>query len=392
MTPAARVQAAVEILDLVLAAVRDNGAAADTLVGQYFRARRYAGSKDRAAVRALVFAALRCPAVEAPSCTGRQAMIALAQTEQPELISHFGAGGHGPEALTEAELIALPALPRRAEQIAAYSDTLMRAPLDIRVDGGQVSRCSVMAQLQGLGIDCAPTPFSPLGLRCAADSAIEKTDLFQSGAIDVQDEGSQLITLLTNAKPGMTVVDYCAGAGGKTLGLAAMMGGKGRLIAHDVDGARLERLLPRAVRAGHDGWIELRTDPLDALRGGADVVLVDAPCSGSGTWRRNPEARLRPLGDRIAHLVQLQHTLICRGADLLRPGGLLVYAVCSIFAEEGAAHLPNLPAGLQLLDWRALWPEGQPRPESGAKDEKCLKLTPLMHGCDGFFIVCLQKA
>jgi 16S rRNA (cytosine967-C5)-methyltransferase len=402
VTPAARVQAAIEILDLVLGSARSNGAAADTLVGQYFRARRYAGSKDRAAVRALVFAVLRAPAVESAQCTGRIAFIAWAGDAQPDLLDHFGAGGHAPEALVPDERTAEPLPPRSTEQLTAYGEALERAPLDIRIERGQISRTAAQAALQNAGIPCHPTPFSEVGLRCSADSAVEKTDLYQAGAIDVQDEGSQLITLLTNAQPGMTVIDYCAGAGGKTLALAEMMdkggmdkhgmGERGRLIAHDIDGARLDRLTPRAVRAGYDGWIELRTDPLADLTGMADVVLVDAPCTGSGTWRRNPEARLRPLGDRLAYLVRLQRTLIEDAADLLKPGGLLVYAVCSIYPAEGEAHLATLPASLQVLDWRGLWPEGQPQPESGSIHEKCLKLTPLMHGCDGFFIVCLQKA
>jgi 16S rRNA (cytosine967-C5)-methyltransferase len=394
MTPAARLQAAIELLDEIIASARDEGSAADTLVSQYFRKRRYAGSKDRAAVRTQVFDVLRSDAIETNDVSGRSAVIHWAKTLHPELLGCFGVGGHGPAELSEAEISSTPHPASKISDMrcAAYGSQLTRAALDIRVDVRHISRADAMAHLTRSGIECAPTPFALYGLRCVTDSAIEETELFQSGLIHVQDEGSQIVAQLAGAQPGDIVIDLCAGAGGKTLALAAAMDRRGRLIAHDIDGARLARLRPRAIKSGFEDWIEYRIDPLSDLAAQADVVLVDAPCTGSGTWRRNPEARLRPLADRLKRLVNIQKQLIETAANLIKSKGRILYAVCSIFPEEGEAHLSDLPPGVQVVDWESLWPKKHARPDSVSNAENCLKLTPFAHGCDGFFIVCLQKA
>jgi 16S rRNA (cytosine967-C5)-methyltransferase len=394
MTPAARLQAAIELLDEIIASARNEGSAADTLISQYFRKRRYAGSKDRAAVRAYVFDVLRSDAIEGDDVSGRSAVMQCAKAHHPEWLSCFGAGGHGPDSLTDAEISSMPGVVPTISDVrfSAYGPQLVRAPLDIRVDTRHVSRADVMSQLVRVGIECVPTPFALHGLRCATDSAIEATELFQSGLIHVQDEGSQLIAQLALAQPGDVVIDLCAGAGGKTLALAAAMDGRGRLIAHDIDSARLARLAPRAKKSGFDDWIEYHTDQLSDFKAQADVVLVDAPCTGSGTWRRNPEARLRPHADRLKRLVSIQKQLIEQAADLVKPKGRILYAVCSILSEEGEAHLADLPVGLHVVDWQTLWPQTHTKPVSVSKAENCLKLTSFAHGCDGFFIVCLQKA
>ncbi len=391
MTPAARLQAAIELLDTVLLEARTDGLPADVLVKQYFRDRRYAGSKDRAAVRELLFAMLRTRAVDPPGISARQAAVCWATLQAPDQLAHFGSAGHAPAAITDTEQLDCQPMPE-PPFVAAYGDSLLRAPLDLRVDIHQIARHQAQAALLKAGIACAPTPFAVTGLRCAADAPVDHTALYQDGLIDVQDEGSQLVVALANPQPGETVIDLCAGAGGKTLALAAAMRGTGILIAHDRDRTRLDRLTPRAVRAGCDRWIVQRTDPLADLHGTADLVVIDAPCTGSGTWRRNPEARLRPRTARLAHLVPVQRKLLAQAAQLLRAGGRIVYAVCSIYPEEGEDHMATLPAGLVVEPWAQAWPAAAPGLATASTNPACLKLTPKIHQCDGFFIVCLRKA
>jgi 16S rRNA (cytosine967-C5)-methyltransferase len=202
----------------------------------------------------------------------------------------------------------------------------------------------------------------------------------------VQDAGSQIVASAARAEPGITVVDLCAGAGGKTLALAAAMRNAGRIVAADTDRARLSRLQPRAQRAGATIAETMLLDPgheltaLNGLRGAADVVLIDAPCSGTGTWRRNPEARWRLTPARLARLAETQERLLDIGAELVRPGGALVHIVCSLLDEEGAAQIDAFLA--RHPGWKAdplALPAGRPR---GAG----FRLTPAHDGTDGFFV------
>ena len=207
--------------------------------------------------------------------------------------------------------------------------------------------------------------------------------------MEVQDEGSQLVALACRAAPGLTVVDLCAGAGGKTLALAAEMRGEGRLIASDTNRDRLSRLAPRVERAGA-GNIEMRL--LDPGREAqalvdvkADIVLVDAPCSGSGTWRRNPEARWRLTPARLAKLVETQRKVLNLGSTLLRPGGVLVYAVCSLIDEEGAGQIDA------FLSTRSGWTPESALDGVGDAAGAGTRLTPARHGTDGFFVARLRS-
>ena len=390
MTPPARVAAAIECLDLVIAAAHGGGAAADTVVQRYFATRRYAGGGDRRAVRELVFACIRSLGEVPPS--GRAALVGHARAHDPALLALFGAGAHAPAALAPGEPEAVPGLipdwlhvelapgVDTAPELAAL---LARAPLDLRVNTLKADREDVMAELPGT----APGPLSPWCLR-AAPFAAEATDGFRGGRVEVQDEGSQLVALACAARPGMTVIDLCAGAGGKTLALAAAMANNGRLIACDTDRARLRQLAPRAERAR--AIVETRLlDPghedeaLADVMGTADVVLVDAPCSGSGTWRRNPEARWRLTPERLDRLAQTQAALLDRAARLARPGGRMIYAVCSVLTREGLAQAdtftsraPVTPAALGTA------------PDPAA----CVQLlTPHRHGCDGFTVAAWSK-
>lgn len=344
MTPAARVAAAIELLDSIIASARDGGAAADTLAQRYFKERRYAGSGDRRAIRELVWEAIRRFG-ERPAA-GRDAMIALADAD-PALAALFDGSAHGPSPIYPRETRAsggplplwlIPFLDARVASDAAELVALLtRAPVDIRINRDR---------MEGLELpDGEPLPPPLDGLRLPSDTAVVDTTAWRAGAIEVQDAGSQWIALACAVQPGMTVVDLCAGAGGKTLALAATMKGEGRLIACDTARARLQNLPQRAGRAGA-GWIETRL--LDAgkekaqladLAGKADVVLVDAPCSGSGTWRRNPEARWRLTPDRLEKLRGLQQHVLDLAAPLVAARGALVYATCSIIREEGEGQM-----------------------------------------------------
>jgi len=380
MTPQARVQAAIDILDEVIAAARDAGAAADVIVQRYFRMRRYAGSKDRRTVRDLVYAAIR-RAGERPE-TGRAAMIGLADGD-PALAALFDGSTHGPAPIEAGE-------PRAgATEVPSWLDDrlgglglLTRAPLDLRINRLKTGPIAIEG--------ARPTPYAPDGLRLPDAIPIEHLPEYEAGLVEVQDEGSQLVTQACGAAPGMTVVDLCAGAGGKTLGLAAAMANAGRIVACDADRQRLSRLMPRAGRAGVaivetrllDGGRESLA--LEDLAGGADLVVVDAPCSGTGTWRRNPEARWRLTPERLARVAALQARLLDVAAGLVKPGGILVHIVCSLLDEEGAGQAEAFLA--RHPGWQSdpvALPAGSPRGPG-------LRLTPADDGTDGFFVARLK--
>ena len=391
MTPQARVQAAIEVLDLVIAAARENGPPADRIISDWFRPRRFAGSGDRRAVRELAYAAIRgCG--EIPE-SGRAALLLLASRD-PALAGLFDGSRHAPEPIDPAEPMAEPGTAPRwlAEALSASgvgaADAAMlldRAPLDIRVNTLKADRATLDLPVRGELL------LAPQGLRLPHGTNVESWDAYQAGQIEVQDGGSQLTCLAVAAQPGETVIDLCAGAGGKTLALAAAMDGRGRLIASDTDRTRLSRLAPRAERAGA-GLIETRLlnpnrelDALADLAGQADAVLVDAPCSGTGTWRRNPEARWRLTPQEVARYAAIQSRLLDLAAGLVRPGGRLVFVTCSLLDAEGADQIDAFLA--RQAGWRAEAPgigAGTPR---GAG----LRLSPWHDGTDGFFVARLLK-
>ena len=391
MTPSARVQAAIELLDLVIDGARTGGAAADTLIARYFKERRYAGSKDRRAVRELVYRAIR-RAGDLPA-SGRAAMLGLAG-DDPTLAELFDGSPHGPAPIADGEEAApadlLPAWIRpRLDPLIGEQEwrtLLERAPLDLRVNRLRGTPEQALEQLP----EAQPTPLAPLGLRMPEGFRVEETEAWRSGLVEIQDEGSQLLALACAAKPGETVLDLCAGAGGKTLALAADMANQGRILASDADRGRLSRLRPRLERAGVANVEPRLLDPgheaeqLADLAGTFDLVLVDAPCSGSGTWRRNPETRWRLTPKRLAQLVALQAHLLDVAAGLLKPGGRLVYAVCSLLAEEGREQSTALSVRSSL----------EPQPLSltaGRPAGTGRLLSPAVDGTDGFFVACWSR-
>ena len=391
MTPAARVQAAIELLDAIILAARDDGPAADTLIARYFKDRRYAGSKDRRAVRDLVYRAIRRHGEPPPG--GRAAIVSLADADA-DLAALFDGSHHGPAPIAPEEPRAEAALLPRwvGPELAGLVDAdeqaalLDRAPLHVRAQ--PESRAALLACWP----DAAPIPGTRHGFALPAGTDVEGSALWRDGAVEIQDGGSQIIAQACGAGPGMTVLDLCAGAGGKTLALAADMAGTGRLIAADVARDRLGRLLPRAQRAGLSGLVETllldpprEADALAPLADACDVVLIDAPCSGSGTWRRNPEARWRLDPARLERVAALQARLLALAAPLVKPGGRLVYAVCSLLEREGRAQIQQFVRSDPL--WRTVRPETAGR----AWGEGTL-LTPRHDGTDGFYFAALEKA
>jgi 16S rRNA (cytosine967-C5)-methyltransferase len=390
MTPAARLQAAIEILDEVIASARHDGPPADSIVTRYFKQRRYAGSKDRRAVRELVFQAIRRSA-EMPE-NGRVAALGLAQ-EKPELLDLFGEV-RGPEALVDGEQGAESGIvpkwlaPELSPLVSAAEcpALLERASLDLRTNVSRTSRDALLNDVDG----AMPTPLSPWGIRLPPDSRVDDHPAFREGHFEVQDEGSQLIALACEPGDGERILDLCAGAGGKSLALAAAAP-HATILATDTNRGRLSKLGPRAARAGASIETRLLNPPheLDELadwREAADLVLVDAPCSGSGTWRRNPEGRWRLTPERLDRVVALQQRLLDIAAELVKPGGHLVYAVCSLLSREGAGQIDR------FLQDRSSWISEETPISAGRPDGAGRLLTPGHDRTDGFFVARLRRS
>ena len=392
MTPAARVQGAIDLLDAILIAAKTGGASADRVASEWFKARRYAGGGDRRAIRELTWRAIR--SCGEPPNSGRAAMLLVAKSDD-QLATLFDGSTHAPGPVADGEDIAksgiapawligaLKASGIPGEEFAALLD---RAPLDIRANRLKIAR-EALAEL-------LPVPSehitAPDGLRFPAGTPAETWPQFAEGLFEVQDGGSQLACAALRVQPGEAVVDLCAGAGGKTLALAAALDNRGTLLASDTDRTRLQRLPPRAERAG--AIVETRLlDPgkeLDILsdwRERADAVLVDAPCSGTGTWRRNPETRWRLQPADIKRHAALQTRLLDLAAALVKPGGRIGYVVCSLLDAEGADQAAAFLA--RHPDWRA----ADVNPGAGRPRGIGIRLTPFHDGTDGFFFTVLQR-
>lgn len=291
----------------------------------------------------------------------------------------------------------LPALQARfgAALVPEMAASLEPATLDLRVNLLAGTREEAQAALAAEQLDVSPTPLSPWGLRIDGRRAVTSGPAFQSGLVEIQDEGSQLVAALVGAGPDMRVVDYCAGAGGKTLAMAMMMGNRGHLVACDVSAPRLEGAVRRLRRAGvhnverhllaaGDKWAKRRAE-------GFDRVLVDAPCTGTGTWRRNPDARMRLQPRDLDELLPKQAAILDQSARLVRPGGRLIYATCSLLQAENELQverfLQRSPA-FRLRPVAEAWPLPTPPPSP----DPYLSLTPLRHHTDGFFGAVLERA
>jgi 16S rRNA (cytosine967-C5)-methyltransferase len=424
VTPGARTAAVIALLD----EIARGRAPADQILADYARHRRYIGAKDRRAIADALYAVMRrVVAIDcrlgdvAPTSRLRAARHLVDQGVPPDTI--FTGEGYAPPPLTAGEHAALAAtagpLPDWAEanlpqwlvpafarrfgdgwpaQAAALN---LAAPVDLRVNRLNATREQVQAALAAAGIVATATPYSPDGLRLEARFVPGSLAPVADGWVEPQDEASQLVARAMDARPGMTVIDLCAGAGGKTLALAAAMENRGRLVACDLDPRRLARMVPRAERAGAANIDQIVVNAAETatgllgLAGTADRVLVDAPCSGTGTWRRQPDARLRLTAGQVSDLIALQDRLIARSAVLTNPGGLVVYAVCSVLLEEGpervaaaAAADPRLavvpaPELAEMGGFPAL-------PAACLTDPRGILLTPHDSGTDGFFVAALR--
>ncbi len=434
MTPAARLQGVIDLLTEIDATPRP----ADAVVSAFFRARRYIGSKDRVAVAEMVYAILRRHARlswwlerEGVEPTPRARVIAnaiLAEgMDKALLVRLFDGAKFAPAPLDpdeqrlaralETHTLEHPQMPERAlaecpewaegPLRAALGDRFLpemralleAAPLDLRVNPVKADRAKAAATLARARVTAEPTRWSPWGLRVQGRPPLAQVDAFKEGMVEIQDEGSQLVAFAASPKPGMQVVDFCAGAGGKTLALAAMMNNKGRVVACDVLEGRLKRAAERFRRAGlhniephpiasaRDPWVKRHKRKFDR-------VLVDAPCSGTGTWRRNPDSRWRPLGPGLSELVPLQAEILDSAARLTKPGGRLVYATCSMLPEENeeqiARFLETHP-DFAVKPIAEVWAEeGLGEPPGGGGPY--LRLTPARHDTDGFFAAVMTRA
>lgn len=390
MTPSARVQAAIELLDEIIDAAKTKGAPADRLIANYFKQRRYAGSKDRRAVRELVYSAIRaCGPVPG---NGRAAMLRLAEID-PSILLLFDGSNHGPEPVRDNEMAAAggiapewltDALAASGVSTEAMEALLDRASLDVRVNTLKTDRGRIDLPQAGEILT------APHALRFPTGTLVEQWPQYRDGQIEVQDHGSQLICEAIHVAQGDTVIDLCAGAGGKTLALAARLSNEGTLVACDTDKRRLGNLAPRAQRAGAYIDHTVLLDPnreLEALTqwvGQANVVLVDAPCSGAGTWRRNPEARWRIDHGELDRLTKLQDQVLDIAAQLVHPTGHIVFVTCSLLDAEGADRIEAFLT--RHGGWEAP-PIGLP---AGSKRGKGMRLDPYHEGTDGFFVAMLR--
>ena len=286
------------------------------------------------------------------------------------------------------------------EDFAALAASLNEpAAVDVRVNALKARREEAQAALQEAGIPSTPTPYSPWGLRLEGKPALNRVAAFAGGAIEVQDEGSQLLALLTEAKRGEMIVDFCAGAGGKTLALGAMMRNTGRLYAFDVSAHRLDALKPRLARSGLSnvypaGIAHERDERVKRLSGKIDRVLVDAPCSGLGTLRRNPDLKWRQTPAAIKELVAKQTAILDSAARLVKSGGRLVYATCSILQAENEGVVATFLAAhpeYEALDVAEILTRQKVEAAADLVSGGCLRLWPNRHGTDGFFAAAFQR-
>ena len=392
---------------------------ADAVVSRYFREHRQLGHADRAFVAETVFAVLRRGRSLEARCAGKlsdrnRLLVALAVTRgwsQRELAPVLKTSEEewlaGAKAMAESELppavrCDLPDwLHARLETQFGTEETLalaaalnQPAPLDLRVNTLKASREDVLARLTVDGIAAQPGGLSPLAVRLRDKPALAKHPLFLEGAFEVQDEGSQLLGLLLEPKRGEMVVDFCAGAGGKTLLLGALMRNTGRLYAFDVSDKRLVKLKPRLARSGlsnvHPARIEHERDQkIKRLAGKADRVLVDAPCSGLGTLRRNPDLKWRQSAESVAELTAKQASILDAAAKLVRPGGRVVYATCSLLREENDAIVDAFLASHPDF---VLTPASSVLARAGIElAGDTLRLLPHLHHTDGFFAAVLDR-
>jgi 16S rRNA (cytosine967-C5)-methyltransferase len=437
MTPGARIQAAIELVDQIHHAwMSQTRIPADKMLQSYFTSHRYIGSKDRGQVSELVYWVLRHKAALEwwlDRCNQRVhgrtyvlAAVVLRKEYNPtSILSIVKDSQYSPPPLNEEELamadtlmrhdIEHPEMPMPSrlnypewmdslleESFGTEKEAAMRAmneqaSTDLRVNTLKTNREALIGKLNSEGFECEATTLSPVGVRLKKRGPIFTSETFKRGWFEVQDEGSQMVALLVDAQPGHRVIDFCAGAGGKTLAMAAQMKNKGRILAFDTSEKRLAQITPRIRRAGadniqthiisseHDAYIKRHKQT-------ADRVLVDAPCSGSGTWRRNPDLKWRFSRKDLDEVLAVQQSILQSALRLVKPGGLLVYATCSVLKEENEKQIEQVLKtvnNFKVVCAEKMWDKNPVSDEPGPVSY--LSLTPHEDGVDGFFAAVLQR-
>ncbi|WP_025898530.1 RsmB/NOP family class I SAM-dependent RNA methyltransferase [Sneathiella glossodoripedis] len=432
MTPSARLSAVVELLDISF----NSTGRAEQSVGSYFRARRYAGSKDRRWITEQFFQILRrlgeldflLEELDLAVNSRNRAILSLMVFNAlplAEIIAGYFTGTHALQEPDDADiakftgyssldfnrehLLARKNFPQwmltRLERVydskltsivKAYAD---RAPVTLRVNPLKADRDSVLEKLAKQDIPSQPTDISPLGIRLQKPQNLSANALYKEGYLEIQDEAAQISALLAGAKPDSKVIDYCAGGGGKSLVLAASMENRGKLYAFDINSRRMKDIAERCQRAGIDivEQYVLSEDKqnqasIEKLLGAADLVYVDAPCTGSGTWRRQPEQKWILTEEQFSDYVTLQRTILADASHYVKVGGQLVYATCSIFAEENAEQIDlflSEHSNFERTDVSMVWQGAglQQYPIEGPD----LQITPDQFGADGFYSAILRR-
>lgn len=434
MTPSARIQAIIDVFEEVDAANQPM----DNVIGDYMRGRRYIGSKDRAYIMSFIYDMARAHAkvvwwvkhLEMKNDARNRVLVGLTIFNGYELNkveTLFDGDRYGAPQMAEKERKFVAKMvgkdiihkdmtedvvcecPPEHEQVlreafgedfkAEMMAMLQPANLDLRVNVNLKDREEVIEVLAKDDVDVVKTLHSSWGLRTKHKVHITQTKAFKKGWIDIQDQGSQLVAYVCDAKPGMQVLDYCAGGGGKTLALAAGMQVKGRLVAMDIDERRLKKAKPRIKRAHVSDIVELRAMSdeknrkwLRRQKQKFDVTLLDVPCSGTGTWRRNPDLRWGNFGPSMDELLELQVQILDRVAHTVKPGGRLVYATCSILPQENehqvTAFLERHPE-YKLCPLKDAWPDDEET--TCPSDTDMMRLTPYRNATDGFFAAVLVR-
>lgn len=428
MTPGARLQATIELL----ATMEESKAPSDGVVRHYFRTRRFIGSKDRRAIGDRVWRVVRHRArigwqLDEDKATPRLRVLADGlineNLDMADLSALCSGETYAPEPITDEEQARLTSAAARdvteapthvvtecpdwlwpyftdlygdqtETEISALSE---EAPVDLRVNTIKGDRDSARAALAGEDLAAEDTPYSPVGLRLTGRTTLGNSKVFSEGLVEVQDEGSQIAALMTEAFAEHEVLDLCAGAGGKTLALAGAMGGSGRIVAADSHAGRLNKAKPRLKRAGVYSVTTRVLDPdntnwLHKRRKSFDRVLIDAPCSGTGAWRRQPDARWRLTPADLDKHIATQTALLAQGGRMVKPGGRLVYVTCSLLRQENEDRVSEFlerHEHFRALSVADVWKRalGTRYPGRG----KYLRLSPRRHHTDGFFIAVLER-
>ena len=430
MRSSARLQTTIELVDKINISINQS---ADKIISNHFRKNRYIGAKDRRQISLTLFSIIRNHAKltwVAGSQSARFLAIAhhtiIENLSKDQILALFDGSDYGPDSLAENELIFLDSISKKPPQIkempnwcqieipdwiindltkkwgSTLTDETLAlntpAPMDLRVNLLKTDRLLVRDKLEKEGINAKLTRYSPIGLRIENRVNILGSDIIKNGLVEIQDEGSQLVSLLADPQPNMLVIDLCAGGGGKTLAMAPIMKNTGKIFACDVNEKRLSRLLPRLKKAHVTNVSKVLLTGLDDsfysdLDSSADRVVVDVPCSGSGVWRRNPDEKWKLNTEHLSNYVKEQSKLLQTGAKLVSQSGRLIYITCSILPIENEGQINTFLSknkNFRLINIKNIWQNliGKISPTI---ENNFLNLTPFSSHTDGFFCAIMER-